>query len=109
MHPTEYNRYLSLRDQSVLPPPGDLDTQQSVVSTIKSEDLEFVEVDQDEMNDDLQGEMGDSYDSSDYFENIDNLQTYSESAATSTTRISNKRPTNGIRIKYWSIYNNWLG
>lgn len=102
MHPVEYERYSSLR--SINSPQTDLDIQQSVVSTIKSniwkenvfsvanyflvniffsllgEDLEFVDVHQD----DLAGETWDSFESSDFYENLDNQQ--AESAATSTTK-----------------------
>lgn len=56
----------------------------------EGEDLEFVAVGNDEMNEDLAGETWDSFESSDYYENLDNLQTHNE-AATSTTRTTKHR------------------
>ncbi|XP_055309472.1 uncharacterized protein LOC129573192 isoform X2 [Sitodiplosis mosellana] len=96
MHPLEYERYTSLKRpyaqqtellpmfQPILTQPTlpDMDLQQSVVSTIKSEDLEFVDVNQDEMP----GETWDSFESSDFYENLDNHQPHAETAASSTTK-----------------------
>ncbi|XP_055307774.1 uncharacterized protein LOC129571921, partial [Sitodiplosis mosellana] len=96
MHPLEYERYMSLKRpyaqqtellpmfQPILTQPTlpDMDLQQSVVSTIKSEDLEFVDVNQDEMP----GETWDSFESSDFYENLDNHQPHAETAASSTTK-----------------------
>ncbi|XP_031635544.1 uncharacterized protein LOC116348631 [Contarinia nasturtii] len=93
-HLSEYDRYILLKNhrQNDLEPTDlepteqpqfDMNIEQSVVSTIKSEDLEFVDVNQDD--DDMQGETWDSFESSDYFEGLDNSQMDTEAAATSTT------------------------
>lgn len=55
------------------------------------EDLEFVEVNQDEMP----GETWDSFESSDFYENFDTHQANTQSAATSTTKTTKRARANG--------------
>lgn len=62
---------------------SNLDIQQPIVSTIKEEEMEFVEVNQDEMP----GDTWDSFESDNIFDNLDISQANTESAATSTTKI----------------------
>lgn len=55
------------------------------------EDLEFVEVNQDEMP----GETWDSFESSDFYEHFDTHQANTQSAATSTTKTTKRPRPNG--------------
>lgn len=58
---------------------------------ILDEDLEFVEVNQDEMPE----ETWDSFESSDFYENFDAHQVSTQSAATSTTKTTRPALANG--------------
>lgn len=54
---------------------------------VSGEDLEFVDVNQDEMP----GETWDSFESSDFYDSFNNQATHVESAATSTTNMNNMK------------------
>lgn len=54
--------------------------------------MEFVEVNQDE----IPGDTWDSFESSEYYDNLDGTQEQYESAATSTTKTMKFTPNNGM-------------
>lgn len=53
--------------------------------------MEFVEVNQDE----IPGDTWDSFESSEYYDNLEGIQEQFESAATSTTKTMKFTPNNG--------------
>lgn len=54
--------------------------------------MEFVEVNQDEMP----GNTWDSFESSEFYDNLDSVQEQFESTATSTTKTMKFTPNNGL-------------
>lgn len=127
MHPSEYEQYISLKlpqsHSSTSSAHANLDIQQPIVSTIKSkilgisfhsiffiikfaiiffhsgEEMEFVEVNQDEFPDNT----WDSFESSDFFDNLDMPHANTESAATSTTKTMELQPNKGMQPLFISI------
>lgn len=64
------------------------------------EEMEFVEVNQDE----IPGDTWDSFESSEYYDNLDGTQEQYESAATSTTKTMKFTQNNGMVL----ISRQWL-